>query len=114
LLPVPLRFAADQSMPCRETKKTARVAYRPKQAEEVLLRIAPTPVAADQIAVSREVTLARKVIGCAFRLRVDLQTDIAAHPVIAATGAADRPAIEACRLTEVRSLCARPAGVNLD
>src|SRR5262245_46363648 len=98
----------------RRPKNTASVAYRPKQAEQVLLRIAPAPVATGQIAVSREVTLARKLIGRAFGLHIDLYAHIATHPVVAAASPADRPAIEACRLTEVRSLCARPAGVNLD
>src|ERR1041384_4597422 len=57
---------------------------------------------------------AREVIRCTFRLCIDLHAHVTAYPVIAATGPAERPAIEACRLTFVSRPRARPAAVDLD
>src|SRR5258705_1903459 len=59
-------------------------------------------------------TTTREVIGRTFRLRVDLHAHIAAHPVVATAGPAERPAIEACPITLVLAPRARPAAVDLD
>src|SRR5262249_14391742 len=65
------------------------------QAEQVVLRVAPAPVPTEQIAVGREAAVGARVgVGRALRLRVDLQAHVAADPVIATTGPAQRPAVE--------------------
>src|SRR6266545_3961445 len=108
LLPIPLRLGADQAMALRRKRHAlaaARITNPSEQSEQVLLRIAPAPVATHEIAVAREITAAtRLVIGRAFRLRVDLHADVAAHPVIPATSPAERPTMEACRVTKIGSL----------
>src|SRR5712671_4596022 len=55
LLPVPLRLGADQTMTLRrfrDPEGAARVTDCPEQPEQVLLRIAPAPVATYEIAVA--------------------------------------------------------------
>src|SRR5262249_18261711 len=109
LVPVPLRLTTNHAMPL-----STRITSAPEHAEQILLRIAPAPMATDQIAASREMATLMVVIGCAFRLRVDLYAHAGAHPVVATTGSAERPAIEPFGpVTEVDRR-ARPAGVDLD
>src|SRR5262249_3684673 len=118
LMPVPLRLATDQAMAratFRKPEVGARITDRAEHAEQGLLRIAPAPVAADQIAVGRAMAAAAgELVGRAFRLRVNLHAHITAHPVIATTGPAQRPAIETLSLTEISLPRAGPAGVDLD
>src|SRR6185369_3385567 len=115
-MPVPLRLGANQAITLGQAKATASVANAAKHAKQGLLRITPAQVAASKVAVGREITAAtRVIIGCAFRLRVYLHAHVTAYPVVAATGAAERPAIETfgAVIEEIKRRF-RPAGVHLD
>src|SRR5262245_44575230 len=107
-MPVPLRLAANHTITLADATAPG-VANAAKHAEQGLLRIAPAQVAASKIAVGRGITAARVVvIGRTFRLQIDLHAHTGVHPVVAATGATQRPAIGTVRLVMVLNLRARP------
>src|SRR5262249_17532996 len=102
LAPVPLRLAADQGMPLwpGNGKAAAGIARRSEQTKQVLLRVAPTPVTADQIAViGGAAATAGIIVRRAFRLGVHLHARIARDPVVSPSGPAQGPAVEPERLT---------------
>src|SRR5262249_32607274 len=117
LVPVPLRFRTDQSVTLRivsEAGDAAGIAGGGKQTEQVLLRVAPAPGAADQVAVAREMAApAADIIGRPFRLGVDLHAHLAGYPVVGATCSTQCPAIQTKRVIKVTGLRAGPAAVNL-
>src|SRR5262245_9857648 len=123
LIPIPLRLAAEHSVALRRRNRAAGSPRRREQAEQILLRVAPTPVAADQKAMSRE-TVGEPVVGVVGRalgLRIKLQAHVTAYPVIAAAGPTQRPAVETNGIRVTRTvealglaqLRAGPAAVHL-
>src|SRR4029453_12238740 len=114
LVPVPLRLGADQAVTLRigEPFPPASVARGRKQTKQVLLRRAPAPVPANQVAVVREMAASSAlVVGGTFGLRINLHAHIVADPIVGPTTPAERPAIETFLTTEVLGCRASPAGI---